>query len=107
MITIIFTISTYLFIGVCLVDFGFALRNAIKLKNQDLRPLAVVEMLVSLNVAMINTLVLVEGMMNPGEFGLVVLLVYRMSFIALFLSLIARRYLDMKMWAGPPKTGKE
>jgi hypothetical protein len=99
MLTTLFNISTYVFIAVCLVDFGFALRNAIKIRNKpELLPLAVVEMFTSLSIATINAAVLLSGMVHPGQLDLGVLLVYRISFISLFLSLIGRRYLDLKLW---------
>jgi hypothetical protein len=87
MLSTLFTISTYVFIGVCLIDFGFALRNAIRIRTnrRELLPMAVVEMFTSLSIASVNTAVLIGGAVHPGELGLEYLFPYRLCFIALFM----------------------
>ena len=100
----VFRISTYVFILVCLIDFGMALRNAIKIRKARniLLPLAIVEMLISLNVALVNVAVLGFDVRSPGDLHISILFLYRMSFITLFLALIARRYFDLKLWKVDP-----
>lgn len=100
----VFRASTYVFILVCLLDFGMALRNAIKIKKARniLLPLALAEMFVSLNVASVNIAVLWLDRLSPGDLHISILFMYRMSFITLFIALIARRYFDLKLWKVEP-----